>query len=376
MKIAVLSSHTPSLFWFRMDMMQDFIRLGHTVIAVGNEEAEKWKDKFKGKNIKYIQADISRNGTNPLSDIKTLFSLKKILRQEAPDKIFTYQAKTVIYGSLAAASIGIKEIYPLIAGCGSVFLSKGAKAMLLQKVMSTEYRIALKKSKKVFFQNSDDVKLFKDLKMVEPQKTVMLNGSGVNLDKFTPLPFPHDFAFLCISRLIRDKGVLEYMQAAELVKKKYPQVRFLLVGPYDSNPSALKKEEVEGYIDKGIIEYFGEQANVIPYLEQCNVFVLPSYREGTPKTVLEAMASQRAVITTDAPGCRETVKNGANGFLVPVKDVGALASKMIYLINNPDVAEKMGSEGRKTAEEKFDVKIVNKKIIEVMDLRSFSYEFV
>lgn len=376
MKIAVLSSHTPSLFWFRMDMMQDFISLGHMVIAVGNEDTEKWENKFREKNIRYIKADISRTGTNPLSDIKTLFSLKKILKREAPDKIFTYQAKTVIYGSLAAASLGIKEVYPLIAGCGSVFLSKGVKAKLLQTVMSIEYRLALGKCKKVFFQNADDVELFKDLKMVDPQKTVMLNGSGVNLDKFTPLPFPRDFAFLCISRLIRDKGVCEYLQAAELVKQKYPQVRFLLVGPYDSNPSALKKEEVDGYIDRGIIEYFGEQANVIPYLEQCNVFVLPSYREGTPKTVLEAMASERAVITTDAPGCRETVKDGVNGFFVPVKDVGALVDKMIYLINNPDVAEKMASEGRKTAEEKFDVKIVNKKIIEVMNLRSFSYEFV
>ena len=373
MKIAVLSSHTPSLFWFRMDMMQDFIRLGNTVIAVGNEDAEKWKDKFNEKNIKYIQADISRNGTNPLSDIKTLFSLRKILKQEAPDKIFTYQAKTVIYGSLAAASLGIKEIYPLIAGCGSVFLSKGLKAKLLQTVMRTEYRIALKKSKKVFFQNSDDVELFKSLKMIDPQNVVMLNGSGVNLAKFRPLPFPQDFAFLCISRLIRDKGVCEYLQAAELVKKKYPQVRFLLVGPYDTNPSALKKEEIEGYIKKGIIEYFGEQANVIPYLEQSNVFVLPSYREGTPKTVLEAMASERAVITTDAPGCRETVKTGVSGFLVPVKDVGALSDKMLYLINNPDVAKKMAAEGRKTAEEKFDVKIVNQKVIEVMDLRSFSH---
>ena len=372
----MLSSHTPSLFWFRMDMMRDFIKLGHTVVAVGNEAAEKWEKQFSDKNIRYIQADICRNGTNPLKDIKTLFSLRRILRREAPDRIFTYQAKTVIYGSIAARSLGIREVFPLIAGCGSVFLSRGLKAGLLRAVLRAEYRFALKKCRNVFFQNRDDYELFRDLKAVSPEKAVMINGSGVNLEKFTVLPFPSGSAFLCISRLIRDKGVGEYLRAAEIVKKKYPQVRFLLVGPYDSNPSALKKEEVEKYAGSGIIEYYGEQTDVIPFLEQCGVFVLPSYREGTPKTVLEAMACGRAVITTDAPGCRETVKDGLNGFLVPVRDVGALADKMIYLINNPHTAEKMGQSGRKIAEEKFDVKSVNKKIAEVMRIGSFANESV
>ena len=376
MKIAVLSSHTPSLFWFRMDMMQAFADAGHTVIAIGNEPVGKWQEKFAKNNVKYISANISRTGTNPISDIKTFLSLRKILKREKPDKIFAYQAKTVIYGCLAAWSVGIREIYSLIAGCGSVFLGKGIKSAIIKNILRTEYHVALKKCRNVFFQNPDDVDLFTSLNMVAREKTVMLNGSGVNTEKFEELPFPDEPAFLCISRLIRDKGVYEYLEAAKRVKYQYPNVRFLLVGPFDTNPSALTREELSVYEEDGTIEYFGEQTDVIPFLRQCTVFVLPSYREGTPKTVLEAMSSGRAVITTDAPGCRETVTDGLNGFLVPIKDIDALSDKMVYMINHNDEAKKMALEGRKIALEKFDVKLVNQKIINTMKLRSNENELV
>ena len=158
------------------------------------------------------------------------------------------------------------------------------------------------------------------------------------------------------------------MQAARIVKEKYNDARFLLVGPYDSNPSALKPEELQPYIDDGIIEYFGEASDVRPYLEMCNVFVLPSYREGTPKTVLEAMATGRAVITTDATGCRETVVDGENGYLVPIKDVDALSGAMVDLIENPDKIPQMAENGLQMVKEKFDVNIVNNKINSTMRL--------
>ena len=173
---------------------------------------------------------------------------------------------------------------------------------------------------------------------------------------------------VCISRLIRDKGVVEYLEAAKEVKAEYPNIRFLLVGPYDSNPSALREEDLKPYIDEEVVEYFGEQSDVIPYLAQCSVYVLPSYREGTPKTVLEAMACFRAVITTDAPGCRETVVDGENGYLVSVKDVASLIEKMKYLIENPEKIEEMAKNGRRIVEQKFDVKKVNAKVIKVMGL--------
>lgn len=368
MKIAVLSSHTPSLFWFRMDMMLGFKALGHEVVAIGNEPTDKWADKFEENGIKYIAADISRNGTNPLKDLKTLKSLKAILKEEKPDKLFTYQAKTVIYGGIAANKLGITEVYPLIAGIGSVFLSNDIKSRIIRFILKTEYRFAMRKSPKIFFQNNDDVKVFCDNKIIKQEKAVILNGSGVNLEKFNEQQLPDGATFLCISRLIKDKGVYEYLKVARVVKGKYPSAKFLLVGPYDSNPSALKPEELQPYVDDGIIEYFGEQSDVRPYLNMCNVFVLPSYREGTPKTVLEAMATGRAIITTDATGCRETVTDGENGYLVPIKNVDALACAMIDLIENPDKIPKMAQKGLQMVKEKFDVNIINKKINDTMNL--------
>jgi len=376
MKIAVLSSHTPSLFWSRMDMMYSFKEQGHEVVAIGNESEDIWVTKFAEHGIKYISAEISRNGTNPISDLKTLKSLKSILKQEMPDKLFTYQAKTVIYGGIAANALGITEVYPLIAGIGSVFLSDGLKSKIVRFILKTEYRFAMRKSPKVFFQNNDDVKVFTDNKIINNDRVVLLNGSGVNLEKFTQKPLPDGNTFLCISRLIKDKGVFEYLQAARIVKSKYPKARFLLVGPYDSNPSALKPEELQPYIDNGIIEYFGEAEDVRPYLEMCNVFVLASYREGTPKTVLEAMATGRAIITTDAAGCRETVTNGENGFLVPIKDVEALANAMIDLIEKPEQISQMAQKGLELVSQKFDVNIINHKINITMNLMKEEINYV
>lgn len=368
MKIAVLSSHTPSLFWFRMDMMKSFLDLGNEVVAIGNEPESEWAERFEENNIRYIQAEIVRNSMNPVNELKTYRSLKKIIKKEKPDKLFTYQAKTIIYGGIAAHRLGIYEIYPLIAGLGSVFLGNSIVLRMAKIVLKTEYKIALRKAKKVFFQNNDDADFYVKNRLVKEEKIVFIPGSGVNLERFHIQPLPEKMAFLCISRLIRDKGVKEYLNAAVLVKKQYPNVRFLLVGPYDTNPSSLQPEELQQYIDSGVIEYFGEQEDVRPYLAQCSVYVLPSYREGTPKTVLEAMASGRAIITTNAPGCKETVDEGVNGLLVPIKDEKAIAQKMEDLIEHPELLKKMGMAGRDIAEAKFDVRKVNSIICHTMSL--------
>ena len=365
--VAVLSSHTPSLFWFRTDMMQEFARRGYKVYALGNDSEDDWAERFAEKGITYLQIDVRRNGLNPFQDKKALSSIKKRLKEISPDKVFTYQAKTIIYGTMAANSLGITEVYPLIAGMGSMFLSDSLKTKIVRFVMNTLYRRSMRKCPAVFFQNHDDEKAFKDQKIIKNQKVVMLHGSGVNTEKFTVTPLPEKTAFLCISRLIRDKGVYEYLEAAKMIKSEYADIRCMLVGPFDTNPSAIKKEELQPFIDAGI-EYFGEKEDVRPYIEQSSVFVLPSYREGTPKTNLEAMACGRAVITTDAPGCRETVKDGENGYLVPVKDVPALYEKMKYFIENPEKAKEMGKKGRATAEELYDVKKVNEQICLTMGI--------
>lgn len=369
MRIVVLSSHTPSLFWFRMDMMQTFKDCGYEVIAAGDQPERMWAQRFAERGIQYRRIFVSRNGTNPLKDIRTFTSVYALLKELRPSKVFTYQAKTVIYGGMAANLLGIRDVYPLIAGAGSIFLKNDLKTRIVHRIMIAEYRIGMRKSAAVFFQNRDDEQVFRDYGVIRKQKTARIHGSGVNLERFRVMRFPEQFAFLCISRLIRDKGVGEYLEASRRIREKYPNVRCLLVGPHDSNPSAISEEELQRYIDCGAVEYFGEQTDVRPYLAQCNVFVLASYREGTPKTNLEAMASGRAVITTDAVGCRETVTDGENGYLIPTRDVDALVEKMAYFIEHPEQAERMGTDGRRKAEEIFDVNVVNRHICEIMGLK-------
>lgn len=368
MKVAVISSHTTSLFWFRLDMMKEFVNSCHTVIALGPDPESYWKAKFKEHNIEYKQLYVERNGINPLKDFKTLKELIKFMNKEKPDKIFVYQAKTVIYGSIAAKLNGISDVYPLIAGLGSIFRGTGFKNRIIKTILKIEYWVACKFSKKVFFQNNDDKNEFISNGLIEVDKAVIINGSGVNLEKFNQVPLPKEPAFLFIGRIIKDKGIIEYLEACREIKDKHPHIRCLLVGPYDSNPSAVKPEELKPYIDNGIIEYFGEQNDVRPFIEQCSTFVLPSYHEGTPKTVLEAMAMGRPIITSNAPGCRETVIDNVNGFLVEVRDIPGLVNKMECLVCNPNLSEKMGSASLKLATEKYDVKIVNHAIMQTMGL--------
>lgn len=366
MKIAILVCYNPTLVNFRLDLMLKMIHLGHRVVAIGNESDGKWNKILQPYGIEYRFIKMQRNGLNPFLDFFSFVQLMKLIKKEKPDRIFTSQAKMVLYGGLAAYCLGYRDIYPLIAGLGSVFLSGGLKGRILRNILMCGYRLSLQRSPSVFFQNKDDAAFFVDNRIVPSDRIVFLNGSGVNLERFARQPFPKDFGFLCVSRLIRDKGVLEYLSACRTVRKLHPDIRCLLVGPFDSNPSALKPHELQPYIDDGSIEYFGEQADVRPYLAQCNVFVLPSYREGTPKSVLEAMSCGKAIITTDAPGCRETVIEGKNGFLVPVKDVNALVEKMLFLFQKPEICEEMGTASRGIAEQRFDVRLVNQIILETM----------
>ena len=370
MKALLLSSHTPSLFWFRVDLMKAMQVAGYDVVACGQMPEKEWAERFKKLGVKYRQINVARNGLNPIGDFKTLKDIKRILEEEVPDKIFAFQAKTISYGAMAAKEMGIKEFYPMVAGLGSIFRGQGLKNKLVRQVMSVLYKQAFKKSKKVFFQNNDDRKTLVDAGLLSDEQIVMIHGSGVNLDKFSVVPTPKLCTFLYIGRLIKDKGVGEYLAACKEIKHLYgDKVRCLLVGPYDSNPSALKPEELQPLVDAGIVEYFGEQSDVRPYIKQTSVYVLPSYHEGTPKTVLENMAMGRAIITSDAPGCRETVVNGKNGYLVEVRNVEAVVAKMQYLIEHPQNISKMGAESRKMAEDLFDVNKVNDIILKTMGMR-------
>ena len=370
MVVAVLSSFTTSLFWFRVDMMRSFLDAGYEVLAVGDGAEEEWAPKFAELGIRYRSIPVQRNGTNPVKDLDTLRALCRLLKEEKPDKIFAYQAKTVIYGGIAAAMNGIREFYPLIAGVGSVFLGSSPKQKLIRSILVAEYRLGMRRAPKVFFQNRDDLKVFVDHGIVREEKAVMLHGSGVNIEKFSPAPLPQKPGFLCISRLIRDKGVREYLDAARKLHALRPEVSCVLVGPFDTNPSAIKPEELQPYLDDGSVTYVGEQKDVQPWLKACTAYVLPSYHEGTPKTVLEAMACARPTITTDAPGCRETVADGVNGYLVPVKNVDAIVEAMERMLDDPERTEAMANQARRICEDRYDVRKVNRTIRQTMGIES------
>lgn len=348
--------------------MMAMVNHGHEVIAAAPEDPELWTPKFRQMGIKYYSVPLVRTGLTPLKDIKALIFLYNLFKREKPDIVFTYQAKSVSYGCMAARMAEVPDIYCMLAGLGSIFQLTGLKGSIIRGILCTQYKIALSVCRNVFFQNQDDVNDFEKMRLVRREKTVMINGSGVNLERFSPQPMPTDLVFLFVGRLLRDKGLIEYMDAAREVKKCYPQARFLILGSMETNPMAVKREELDPYLADGSVEYLGSTDDVRPFLADCFTFVLPSYREGTPRSALEAMATARPIITTDVPGCRETVVDGVNGFLVPVKNSEALADKMVWMIEHPREALEMGREGLRICREKFDVVKVNEVILRTLGL--------
>ncbi|MEQ3636209.1 MAG: glycosyltransferase family 4 protein [Thalassolituus sp.] len=313
---------------------------------------------------------LQRTGLNPLKDLSALLVLRKLLRKIAADYVLGYTIKPVIYGSLAAWLGGVRNRFALITGLGYAFTGEATGLRkLLRALIQQLYRFSLSRNRLVFFQNPDDEALFRQLNLLKPTiPSRVVNGSGVDVAEYALSPLPETPSFLLIARLLGDKGVREYAQAAALVKQRFPDVTFRLVGWIDDNPDAISQAELDAWIAAGSIEFMGKLSDVRAAIANCSVYVLPSYREGTPRTVLEAMAMGRAVITTDAPGCRETVVDGRNGYLVPVQDVSALSESMIKLIENPEQVAAMGARSRQMAEEKYDVHKVNKAMLKEMGL--------
>jgi glycosyltransferase involved in cell wall biosynthesis len=304
-------------------------------------------------------------------DIHTLFSLVALFRELRPDVVFNYMIKPVIYGSLAARMAGVPARFSMITGLGSAFGTEGGPPPPLWRAVQLMYRQSLRKNRCVFFQNPDDRRLFERLGIVHGrEQIVVLNGSGVDLEHFRPAPLPQAPSFLLIARLIREKGVREYVQAARIIRARHPETAFRVAGWIDDqHAGAITERELRAWSDQGAVEFLGQLPDVRAAIAESAVYVLPSYyREGTPRTVLEAMAMGRAIVTTDAPGCRETVQEGVNGYLVPVRDGGALARALERFIKEPTLIQAMGRESRRIAIEKYDVHQVNAKILEAMEL--------
>lgn len=311
---------------------------------------------------------LQRTGMNPWADFTGLWSLWLLMRRLSPDYVLSYTIKPVIYGSIAAFLAKVPKRFALITGLGYAFQGDGQRRMLGLLVEGL-YRLSLRCVNKVFFQNPDDEMLFRDRRILAVGgKSVVANGSGINVTEFALSPQPTRPSFLLIARFLGDKGIREYADAAARLKRRYPDSNFFLVGWIDDNPDAIRKDELERWVSLGILTYLGRMEDVRPAILDANVYVLPSYREGTPRTVLEAMAMGRAIVTTDAPGCRETVIDGDNGFLVPVKSVDGLVAAMERFILEPDLAPLMGKRSREIVCEKFDVNKVNASMLAEMGI--------
>lgn len=379
MKFLMVSSYLPSVLNFRGKLLEAIRQQGYEIHIIAPDLASFPDEQQKLISLGYTVYDIpmQRTGTNPVADLSTLFALYQLIHKIKPDCVLSYTIKPVIYGSLAAWLAKVPKRFSLITGLGYAFqnVEKNSKRSIFQKLVHGLYQQALSHCSKAFFQNPDDLALFRDLQLLRAEiPAVVVNGSGVNVSDFNVMPLPLNnqrqvkISFLLIARLLGDKGVREYAEAAAIIKRNNPDIEFNLVGWIDENPAAIKQEELDAWGQNNTIKYWGKLSDVRPAIAASSVYVLPSYREGTPRTVLEAMAMGRAIITTDAPGCRETVIDGDNGYLVAIKSVQDLVNAMTKFLEQPELAAQMGRRSREIALNKYDVHQVNKHMMKEMGL--------
>lgn len=390
MKITVLVNYSESIISFRGELLHEFVTAGHEVIVCAPGDHGDVSDRLKKMGVTYRSIKLDRTGTNLFCDLAAFIKLIWMFLELRPDVVICYTIKPVIYGSMAARLTGVTHVFSIITGLGYVFIGDSWKQKLLRPIVCLMYRLAFACNDIFFFLNNDDKTTFATYGIInKSDKCVRVDGEGIDISKYpytvideeciddrvmdinshsVKQPALKMTSFLLIARLIRDKGIIEYVEAAKILTSKYSNIKFKLVGPLDSNPTSISKIQIKDWEASGIIEYLGETKNVRPFIQKSSVYVLPSYREGLPRTVLEAMAMGRPIITTDAPGCRETVIDNDNGFLVPVKSAEALAFAMEKFILNPDLIEKMGKRSREIVEVKFDVIKVNAAIRRHMGL--------
>jgi len=369
--LAIISSQAFSLVNFRGRLIADLVAQGDRVYALAPDYTDDFLAQMRELGAIPVEFELTRTGMSPWRDLLDMMKLTVLLRQLKPDVTLCYFIKPVIYGTLAAWMARVPHRVAMIEGLGYVFTTTGSKLswsrVLLREGVSLLYRMALSRAHRVIFLNKDDIFEFLKLGLVDSSKISHLEGIGVDLDYWTVVaPVPNPVTFLLAARLLREKGIIEFTQAATQVKKSHPQTRFILLGALDPNPGSLDAAQVKQLVNHGIIEWPGH-VNLKPWMAQASVYVLPSYREGLPRSTQEAMAMGRAVITTDVPGCRETVIDGVNGYLVPVRDAAALGQAMLNFVNHPELIATLGSQSRRMAEERFDVNKINPQLLQLLD---------
>lgn len=365
-RICIVATSGISLINFRGELIKSWINRGYDVVCVSIEPVEELGDMIRSIGATYYQVAGDRTSIGIISGIRMIKAYRRAFQEIKPDYCFLYMSKPVAFGGVAAIQAGIKHINVLVNGMENAYYRKSIKDFIVRCVMSTMYWFVGRKADNVFFQNHDDMNYFIEHRLLTSSSASIVNGSGVDMTYFPREELPEKPVVLMVARLLWSKGIKEYLEAAAIVKERLPDVKFLLVGGLDSNDEAISKEELEKYIKKGEIEYCGKASDVRPFLKQCSIFVLPSYHEGLPRCVLEAMAVGRAIVTTNAPGCRETVESGKNGFLIPQKNSKELAEKIMYIIEHPELLKEMANESYNICIEKFEVSKVNAAINQKM----------
>lgn len=304
--------------------------------------------------------DLDRKGINPIADLRSLAQLKKIFAQKKPDLVFATTIKPVIYGGMAAGAAGAPAFYATITGLGYAFESDTFLKKMVNCAASFLYRKGLARAAGVFFQNREDRRIFESRRLLGPATPVFYaRGTGVDTSHFAEAPLPAGpITFLLVGRLLEAKGIRDYAKAAAILKREFPDARFQVLGPPETGPGSLDLSQIAAWQEEGLIEYLGETRDVRPYLAKAHVAVLPSWREGTPTALLEAMSAGRPLVATDVPGCREVVQEGENGFLVEVRNPGALAGAMRRFLLDRDLISRLGKASRKLACREFDANVV------------------
>lgn len=367
-RVVISVNSTWNIFNFRRGLIAGINRSGFEVVLAAH--ADEFVGRLKADGYRFHPLPIVSDGTSPIGDIGLLFSYVRVFRTERPAVYLGYTIKPNIYGTLAARLCGVPVINN-VAGLGTSFI----RETWLTRLVMALYRLAFRGSHTVFFQNEDDRTLFVERRLVDRAKTRLLPGSGIDLSGFPPAPLPSEtkengIALILIARLLWDKGVLEFVEAARIVRRSRPNVRFQLLGFLDvENRTAVDRTSVERWVAEGIIEYLGSTDDVRPFIAAADCVVLPSYyREGTPRTLLEGAAMGRPLIATDTPGCRDVVEDGANGLLCKARDAADLAGKMLEFLDlSFEARASMGRAGRAKVEREFDERIVIDRYLQVIN---------
>jgi glycosyltransferase involved in cell wall biosynthesis len=374
-KIAIIGTVASSILGFRREFIECLLARGHEVYAFATDYGPEQMDQVTGLGAIAVPYSFNRVGINPFADGWNTIKLARQLRAIEPDMVFSYFTKPVVFGTLAAWSAGVERRAAMLEGLGFIFTEypEGVsfKTLVLRFVQTLLYRASLPRLQKLVFLNPDDPKDLLERHRINVKSFEVLGGIGVNLKQYpfsvAPAPPVFPVSFLFIGRLLREKGIGEFLAASSLVKAKYPNVLFKVVGERDRG-GGVDDSAFEDMIDAGVIEYAGQVNDVAQWIADSSVFVLPSYREGVPRSTQEAMAMGRPVITTDVPGCRETVSDGINGFLVPPWNAQAIADKMFHFIEHPEQIKIMGRESFNLAQKKFDAHQVAQKLVGILGL--------